>query len=188
MSDAKPIWIRDPLAILADGAERGIVVKGGRIVELVPAGAAPATADVAVFDAGDHVVLPGLINTHHHFYQTLTRALPAAMVRWLSVIVSGGHFRSVRSIKRVRCVCGSENSQVPPASQASPGVQTGSCARVCGWATAVMVFKSMATPTLPTSESSREKVLQDERQVATTSRSKSAIRPAPALQACRERM
>ena len=34
-------------------------------------------ADTTVFDAGRHVVLPGLINTHHHFYQTLTRALPA---------------------------------------------------------------------------------------------------------------
>src|SRR6476646_3789380 len=90
MSDAKPIWIRDPLAILADGAERGIVVKGGRIVELVPAGAAPTTAGVAVYDAADHVVLPGLINTHHHFYQTLTRALPPALDRelfpWLQAL------------------------------------------------------------------------------------------------------
>ncbi|MFK4727045.1 8-oxoguanine deaminase [Bradyrhizobium niftali] len=90
MSDAKPIWIRDPLAILADGAGRGIVVKDGRIVELVPAGGVPATTDVAVFDAGEHVVLPGLINTHHHFYQTLTRALPAAMDRelfpWLQAL------------------------------------------------------------------------------------------------------
>src|SRR3954454_7766346 len=112
----------------------------------------------------------------------------AAMLKWLSVTVSAGHFRSARSMSRVRWTCGSENSQVPPASQASPGVQTGSCARVCGWATAVMVFKSMATPTLPTSESSQEKVLQDERQVATTSRSKNATRPAPALHACRQRM
>ena len=27
-----------------------------------------------VFDASAHIVIPGLINTHHHFYQTLTRA------------------------------------------------------------------------------------------------------------------
>src|SRR6267142_6969833 len=50
----------------------------------------------------------------------------------LSLIVSAGHFRSVRSISRVRWTCGSENSQVPPASQASPAVQTGNCARVLG--------------------------------------------------------
>ncbi len=32
------LWIKDPLAILADAAERGVVVRDGRIVELVPAG------------------------------------------------------------------------------------------------------------------------------------------------------
>jgi 8-oxoguanine deaminase len=89
MNGAQSIWIKDPLAIFADGAERGIVVRQGRIVELVPAGVAATTAD-AVFDASGHVVLPGLINTHHHFYQTLTRALPAAMDRelfpWLKAL------------------------------------------------------------------------------------------------------
>jgi 8-oxoguanine deaminase len=85
-----PLWIRDPLGILAEGAERGIVVDGGRIVELVPRGAEPATQDVAAFDASRHTVLPGLINTHHHFYQTLTRATPAALDRtlfpWLAAL------------------------------------------------------------------------------------------------------
>lgn len=60
-----------------------MVVAGSRIVELVPAGAEPATPDMRVFDAGRHVVIPGLINTHHHAYQTLTRALPAAMDKGL---------------------------------------------------------------------------------------------------------
>src|ERR1700704_2432903 len=90
MVHMQAIWIRDPLAILAEGAERGIVIRDGRIVELVPAGGQPATTGVSVFDASAHVVLPGLINTHHHFYQTLTRALPAAMDRelfaWLQAL------------------------------------------------------------------------------------------------------
>jgi 8-oxoguanine deaminase len=90
MEQSQAIWIKDPLAILAEGAGRGIVVRQGRVVELVPAGGVPVTADADVFDASDLVVLPGLINTHHHFYQTLTRTLPAAMDRelfpWLKAL------------------------------------------------------------------------------------------------------
>src|ERR1700721_2806429 len=89
MDPKRAIWIKDPLAILADGGEGGVGVQDGRIVELVPKGAQPATS-AAFFEAGDHVVLPGLINTHHHFYQTLTRALPAALDRelfpWLQAL------------------------------------------------------------------------------------------------------
>lgn len=90
MTETQATWIKDPLGIFAEGAERGIVIQGGRIVELVPAGGQPTTADVATYDASAHVVLPGLINTHHHFYQTLTRALPAALDRelfpWLQAL------------------------------------------------------------------------------------------------------
>lgn len=77
--DGRRLWLKQPLAILAEGAEGGIVVEGSRIAELVPAGATPAQPVDATFDASRHVVLPGLINTHHHFYQTLTRAHPAAI-------------------------------------------------------------------------------------------------------------
>ncbi|HEY6546842.1 MAG TPA: 8-oxoguanine deaminase, partial [Vicinamibacteria bacterium] len=77
------------LGIFADGADRGIVVQNGRIVELVPKGGQPATP-ASFFEAGDHVVLPGLINTHHHFYQTLTRAHPDAINKelfpWLQAL------------------------------------------------------------------------------------------------------
>ena len=89
----RPLWIRDPLAILAEDAGGGIVVEDGRIVELVAAAGSPASRpeiDCDVFDASGHVVIPGLINTHHHFYQTLTRAMPAAMNRelfpWLQAL------------------------------------------------------------------------------------------------------
>jgi 8-oxoguanine deaminase len=84
------LWIKDPLAIFADGAERGIVLQDGRIVELVAARQNPTASNVEIYDAGEHVVLPGLINTHHHFYQTLTRAVPAALDRelfpWLQAL------------------------------------------------------------------------------------------------------
>lgn len=82
-------WLRDPIAVLADGAERGIVVEDGVIVELVAAGAPDPLHD-AVFDASRHVVLPGLVNTHHHFFQTLTRAHPDAINKelfpWLKAL------------------------------------------------------------------------------------------------------
>ncbi|PHQ72259.1 MAG: 8-oxoguanine deaminase, partial [Sneathiella sp.] len=78
----KSTWIKNPLACLANNAGGGIVIRGSQIIECVPTGRAPVTveeSDINVFDASDHVVLPGLINTHHHFYQTLTRACPVAL-------------------------------------------------------------------------------------------------------------
>jgi len=54
----------------------GIYVRGNIIESVGPTSELPTQAD-RVIDASDMVVLPGLINTHHHLYQTLTRALPA---------------------------------------------------------------------------------------------------------------
>ena len=85
------IWIKDPLACLADGAERGLVVEGDRIVEIVASGAQPQFPVDDTFDASRHVVLPGLINTHHHMFQSLTRAHPAAinknLLPWLEALL-----------------------------------------------------------------------------------------------------
>ncbi|MFN4143013.1 8-oxoguanine deaminase [Aestuariivirga sp.] len=72
------LWIKRPLAALAD-CPGGIVVRDGRIAELLGRGEMPARSMENVFDASRHVVLPGLVNTHHHFYQTLTRAHPLAI-------------------------------------------------------------------------------------------------------------
>ena len=47
---------------------------GDRIAECLATGAAPGAPCDRIFDASEHVVLPGLVNAHHHFYQTLTRA------------------------------------------------------------------------------------------------------------------
>ena len=79
--DQGPGWI------LADGAERGVVVADGAIVELAAKGREPNSRSSK---RANHVVIPGLINTHHHFCQTLTRAVPAALDRelfpWLKAL------------------------------------------------------------------------------------------------------
>ena len=83
-------WIQDPLAIFAQDATRGAVIEGHRIAELIATGQKPLQPVDAIFDASNHVVLPGLINTHHHFYQTLTRALAPALGKelfdWLKAL------------------------------------------------------------------------------------------------------
>ncbi len=76
------IWIKNPLDILIDAkrdGRGGIVVVDNKISEIIPLGGQPSTSVEQTFDASEHVVLPGLINTHHHFYQTLTRAYPDAL-------------------------------------------------------------------------------------------------------------
>ena len=53
-----------------------ILIEGNRIAQIGAAETLPQTAD-AVVDARGHLVTPGLVNTHHHMYQSLTRAIPA---------------------------------------------------------------------------------------------------------------
>lgn len=55
----------------------GLYVEGNRIVSVGPSETLPASADEVV-DLTGHVVLPGLVNTHHHMFQSLTRAVPDA--------------------------------------------------------------------------------------------------------------
>ena len=83
-------WLKNPLCILAENAGGGILLEGSCIIELVPAGKQPSSEYDSVFDAGRHVIIPGLINLHHHFYQTLTRVYPQALNKelfpWLKTL------------------------------------------------------------------------------------------------------
>lgn len=67
----------------------GLFIQDGFIVQVGPTAELPPTADEVV-DLTGHVVMPGLVNTHHHFYQTLTRAVPAAqnanLFHWLKTL------------------------------------------------------------------------------------------------------
>jgi 8-oxoguanine deaminase len=69
--------------------EGGLFIRDGFIEKVGPSSELPASAD-EVLDLSGHIVLPGLINTHHHFYQTLTRAVPAAqdanLFNWLKTL------------------------------------------------------------------------------------------------------
>ena len=64
----------------------GIYVEGNAIQQIGPTDQLPQEADT-VINAKEMIILPGLVNTHHHFYQTLTRNVPAAqdanLFHWL---------------------------------------------------------------------------------------------------------
>lgn len=68
-------------------AHGGLYVEDNRIVAVGTSDTLPDTAD-EVIDLSGHVLIPGLVNTHHHMYQSLTRALPAAqdgeLFNWLT--------------------------------------------------------------------------------------------------------
>jgi 8-oxoguanine deaminase len=68
----------DPLAGHAENELQGasVFIRGHRIEAIGPSSDLPQSAD-EVIDARRHLVVPGLINTHHHMYQSLTRAIPA---------------------------------------------------------------------------------------------------------------
>ena len=66
--------------------QTNIYIKDGFIQAIGDLNELPETAD-QVLDLSGHIVFPGFVNTHHHFYQTLTRAVPKAqnanLFNWL---------------------------------------------------------------------------------------------------------
>jgi 8-oxoguanine deaminase len=67
----------------------GLFIRDGFIEKIGPTKDLPSEAD-DVLDLDGYILAPGLINTHHHFYQTLTRAVPAAqdanLFNWLKTL------------------------------------------------------------------------------------------------------
>jgi cytosine/adenosine deaminase-related metal-dependent hydrolase len=67
----------------------GLYVEDGWIKQVGPTDDLPSSAD-EILDVSEHLVLPGLVNTHHHFYQTLTRVVPEAqdadLFQWLRTL------------------------------------------------------------------------------------------------------
>ena len=79
----KTLLVRNAdVLVTMDGARReiaggGVLIEDNRIAAVGASAELPARAD-EVIDMAGHIVLPGLVNTHHHMYQSLTRAVPAA--------------------------------------------------------------------------------------------------------------
>ena len=77
---------------LGDIADGAIFCRDGVIQHIGPASALPPTAD-EVLDLANHIVVPGLVNTHHHLFQNLTRGVPAAqnapLFDWLRTHIHG---------------------------------------------------------------------------------------------------
>ena len=68
------VTMNDRREAILDG---GFFAREGWIEQVGPSSALPQAAD-QVLDLTGHVVIPGMVNTHHDLYQTLTRAVPAA--------------------------------------------------------------------------------------------------------------
>jgi 8-oxoguanine deaminase len=68
--------------------DAAIYVRDHAIVAVGDLASMPATTADRVIDGRRHVVLPGLINTHHHLFQALTRALAqdADLFTWLKTL------------------------------------------------------------------------------------------------------
>ncbi len=56
--------------------DASVLIRGNRIEAIGAADSLPQDAD-QVIDARNHLVTPGLVNSHHHMFQSLTRAIPA---------------------------------------------------------------------------------------------------------------
>ena len=75
--DAEVVVTQDDAGRELRGAS--VLLCGPQIEAIYAAGELPLALQVdEVIDARGHAVLPGLVNTHHHMSQSLTRALPGA--------------------------------------------------------------------------------------------------------------
>ncbi|MBO9537479.1 8-oxoguanine deaminase [Herbaspirillum sp.] len=78
------VTMNDTREEIKDGS---IFIRNNIIEQVGPSAQLPQQAD-EIIDARHHVAIPGLVNTHHHMYQSLTRVIPAAqngeLFNWLT--------------------------------------------------------------------------------------------------------
>ena len=69
--------------------DAGLYARDGVIEQVGPTASLPDDAD-QIIDMTGHVVIPGMVNTHHHLFQNLTRVVPPAqdapLFGWLQTL------------------------------------------------------------------------------------------------------
>ncbi|MFM9261318.1 MULTISPECIES: 8-oxoguanine deaminase [unclassified Rhodococcus (in: high G+C Gram-positive bacteria)] len=72
---------------LSEHPDGYVVISGNKIVD-VGAGKAPVYPNAHVIDGNGCLITPGLVNTHHHLYQWITRGLAAdsTLFEWLTTL------------------------------------------------------------------------------------------------------
>ncbi len=88
------LLVRNARVVTMDADRReldgDVLVEGGAIAGVGALAGTPAAEGAEVLDASGCVVTPGLVNTHHHLYQVLTRAVPAGqdalLFGWLKAL------------------------------------------------------------------------------------------------------
>ena len=107
-----------------------ILIKKNRIEKIAPTAPVhnPEVSDVV--DCSDHIVIPGLVNTHHHFYQILTRNIPAVqnegLFKWLvhlydiwkNITPEAVYYSSLAAmaeLMKTGCTCASDHHYLYPA-------------------------------------------------------------------------
>lgn len=92
---SRSLLLKNALRLVTMDADRreiagGWVLVRDRQVAAIGTPADPLPPADEVLDMTGHVVMPGMVNTHHHMYQTLTRAIPAAqdvsLFGWLQAL------------------------------------------------------------------------------------------------------
>lgn len=78
----KGILLKNIYALMTDPAKPtqtgvDLLIEGNKVSKIGPNLQIPSDKDYRMIDASNLAIVPGFVNTHHHFYQTLTRNLPA---------------------------------------------------------------------------------------------------------------
>ena len=88
-ADSSAAAVRAGDNVGAEICNGGLFARGGVIEAVGPTSDLPQDAD-RVIDMTGHVVIPGMVNTHHHLFQNLTRAVPggqdAPLFSWLQTL------------------------------------------------------------------------------------------------------